>query len=164
MSFSDAQREALIAAGGCEHMPNPFLPCDACQRPVVAADHGVVTTGFVAETMDGTVLVKADHPSVDCLPLEVVRRLVVLTSDPRIPRITLTCNPDKGERLYRFARQIRRLPAAGVVGTNGGAAGRPSLSMRVEVVEVRGPDETWRVRLYLHPFQGPILSTEDLYF
>lgn len=155
MNLTPAQRDALIAAGGCAHTPNPFQACDTCARPPIAGNHGaVVAYGFVAETVDGGVLVKADHPSVSHLPLDVVRRLVVLTDDPRIPRVTLDVDPDKGERLFRFRRNISRVAAG-----TGVAQG----SLVVEVLEIRNADG-WAMRLYLHPFQGPILSTRDLYF
>jgi hypothetical protein len=155
VNVTDAQRDALIAAGGCKHTPNPFIVCDVCGRPPITGTHGaVVSYGFVAETMDGTVLAKADHPSIEHLPLDVVRRLVVLTDDPRVPRVTLDVDPDKGERLFRFRRNIRRVAAG---------SGAQVAALAVEVLEVRNGDG-WGVRLYLHPFQGPILSTRDLYF
>lgn len=165
MVLTDAQRDALIAAGGCVHTPNPFVCCDTCDRPPITGPHGsIIAYGFAAETMDGTVLAKADHPSVSHLPLDVVRRLVVLTNDPRNPRITLDVDPDKGERLFRFSRKIRRIAARGAVDANGSVAkGGPAESLDVEVLEVRNGDG-FAVRLYLHPFQGPILSTRDLYF
>jgi hypothetical protein len=151
-----AQLDALVAAGGCVHTPNPFSACDTCGRTsIVGANHGaVVSYGFVAETMDGTVLTKADHPSVTHLPLDVVKRLVVLTDDPRVPRVTLDVDPDKGERLFRFRRNCSRVAVG---------SGKHQGSLVVEVLEVRNADG-WAVRLYLHPFQGPILSTRDLYF
>jgi len=155
VTFTADQRDALIAAGGCAHTPNPFIACDTCSRPPITGAHGsVVAYGFVAETMDGGVISKADAPSVTHLPLDVVRRLVVLTDDPRIPRVTLEVDPDKGERLFRFRRNIKRMSAG---------SGALQASLVVEVLEVRNADG-WAVRLYLHPFQGPILSTRDLYF
>lgn len=164
MQLTADQRDALLAAGGCVHTLNPFQACDTCGRPPITGTHGaVVAYGFVAETMDGTVLAKADHPSVEHLPLEVVRRLVVLTDDPRIPRITLDVDPDKGERLFRFRRNIRRVAARAVIGADGNPASQSQSSLAIEVLEVRNGDG-WGVRLYLHPFQGPILSTRDLYF
>lgn len=153
--FSPAAREALIAAGGCAHTPNPFKGCDTCSRPPIRVPtEGATAYGFVAEMADGTVIAKADAPSVDHLPLEAVRGLVVLTDDPRIPRITLDVDPEKGERLYRFARRASRIAA--------GAGGIAS-SLTVQVLEVRLANGQ-AVRLYLHPTQGPILSTRDLYF
>ncbi len=155
MQLTDAQKDALIAAGGCAHTPNPFMACDTCQRPAMGGAHAAtVAYGFVAETMDGTIIPKADSPSVEHLPLPVVRRLIVITDDPRIPRVTLQVNPDKGERLFRFRRTALKT-------TTG--ADKMTGSMVIEVLEVRNGDG-WAVRLYLHPVQGPILSTEDLYF
>lgn len=153
--FTDAQRDALIAAGGCLHTPNPFWACDTCQRPPIGGTQGaVVAYGFVAETLDGTLIPQADAPSVSHLPLDIVRKLVVLTADPRVPRVTLVVDPDKGERLFRFRRNLRRTSAQ---------TGAAVAELSVEVLEVRNADG-WAVRLYLHPFQGPILSTQDLYF
>lgn len=155
MNFSDSQKDALIAAGGCAHTPNPFAKCDTCQRPSIGGMHGaVVSYGFVAETIDGGLITKADSPSVTNLPLDKVKRLIVLTDDPRVPRVTLEVDPDKGERLFRFRRNIQRTAAG---------SGLMQGSLAVEVLEVRNA-EGWAVRLYLHPFQGPILSTKDLYF
>lgn len=156
MQLTADQTDALIAAGGCKHTINPFQACDTCGRPAVGGTHGaVVAYGFVAETLDGTLITKADAPSVDHLPLDVVRRLIVLTDDPRIPRVTLEVDPDKGERVFRFRRNLRRVAASG--------QGQALAALSIEVLEVRNGDG-WAVRLYLHPFQGPILSTRDLYF
>lgn len=156
VALTPAQRDALIAAGGCPHMPNPFTGCDTCGRPPIGGNFGaVVAYGFVAETVDGGIIAKADAPSVDHLPLAAVSRLIVLTDDPRVPRVVLQVDPTKGERLYRFRRNIQR--------TNAGGAPVIQAQLSVEVLEVRNADG-WAVRLYLHPFQGPILSTQDLYF
>jgi hypothetical protein len=152
-----AIRDALLAAGGCVHTINPYLPCDTCNRPVMGglpADGAVVAYGFVAQTLDGQTITKADAPSVDHLPLEQVKSLIVLTSDPRTPRVTLVVDPKKGERVYRFRRNCARV-AAGTGNVQG--------KLAVEVLEVRNA-EGFALRLYLHPFQGPILSTQDLYF
>lgn len=54
-----------------------------------------------------------------------------------------------------FTRHAVRLSTRG-----GPAAGRLS----VLVVEVKRLNDDSFTRLYLHPTQGPILTTEDLYF
>jgi|HubBroStandDraft_6_1064221.scaffolds.fasta_scaffold360637_2 hypothetical protein len=157
-SLTPGQNDALIAAGGCVHTPNPFKGCDTCARPPIGGNFGATTAyGFVAELMNGDTIVRADAPSVDHLPLDVVRRLIVVTDDPRIPRVVLQVDPDKGERLFRFSRHIKR------VASGDGPNGAAKASLKVEVIEVRY-DDGKAVRLYLHPFQGPILSTQDLYF
>lgn len=158
MELTQLQREALIAAGGCVHTPNPFSACDTCSRPAMGGSaSAVVAYGFVAQTVDGGIITQADSPSVSHLPLDVVRRLIVVTDDPRIPRVTLEVDPDKGERLFRFRRVAHRMASSN------GQAIQHTGQLVVEVLEVRNADG-WAVRLYLHPLQGPILSTKDLYF
>lgn len=154
--MSGLDTQALLAAGGCVHTLNPFQACDTCQRPPIGGRHDkVIAYGFVAETMDGTIITKSDRPSVSHLPLETVRKLVVFTDNPRIPRITLVVEPDRGERLFRFQRHALRI---------GLHAGQDGSSTTVEVLEVRHLDTGRALRLYLHPVEGPILSTQDLYF
>ncbi len=156
MNVTDSQREALIAAGGCGHVPNPFVACGACPRPAIAGAPNAdpVAYGFVAETIDGTVIPQSDAPSVSHLPLDVVRKLVVLTTDPRVPRVTLVVDPEKGERLFRFRRVAKRVRSSTMQMIG---------STVVDVFEVRNADG-WALRLYLHPIDGPILSTQDIYF
>lgn len=152
-----AQRDALIAAGGCPCTPNPFAHCDTCHRVAIGGAHSaVISYGWVAETIDGSTITRADAPSVEALPIDAVKRIVVLTDDPRIPRVTLDVQPEKGERLWRFRRTAKR---ADLTSGDGRLVG----SCVVEVLEVRNADG-WAVRLYLHPQQGPIMSTRDLYF
>lgn len=157
--LTESQRSLLIQAGGCVHTPSPFDACDTCERPpITVPSEKVVAYSFVAQTMDGMVITKTDNPSVESLPLEVVKTLIVTTSDPRIPRITLVVDPDKGERLFRFSRHMNRM----------GAVGSPTVGitarLTVEVLEVRFLEDNRFLRLYLHPLQGPILSTRDIYF
>ena len=72
--LTPAQRQSLIMAGGCEHTPDPFKGCDTCSRPpITVPEERVVAYSFIAQTMDGTTIVKADSPSVEDLPLEVVK-------------------------------------------------------------------------------------------
>lgn len=151
--------EVMLAAGGCRHTLNPFLGCDTCGRPPVGGRIDRVTAlGFIAETIDGTLITEADAPSVKHLPLDVVRRLIVLTDNPRIPYCTIIVDPDKGERLFRFARSCTKMKA------DREGKLQPVGSLTVEVLEVRFLDTGHALRLYLHPLQGPILSTQDLYF
>lgn len=169
--FTEAQREALIAAGGCPHTPNPFVMCDTCGRPSIASTHAsVIGYSFVAETVDGGVIVNTPSDaqevkldgrsateraaSVSHLPLDAVRRLIVLTNNPRIPRVTIDVDPEKGERLFRFSRVAKKVSIGD---------GRSVGDIRVECLEVANA-EGFKVRLYLHPTLGPILSTKDLYF
>ena len=159
MNFDAPTREALIAAGGCVHTPNPFMACDTCGRTKLGGLAGAtVAYSFVAETVDGGLIHKADSPSVDHLPLDKVKTLVVLCDDPRIPRVTITVDPDQGDRCYRFRRTAMRLAARGT-----DANTPPKGSLIVEVLEIRRHDGS-AVRLYLHPTRCPILSTQDLYF
>lgn len=149
------QLEAVKVLGGCAHTPNPFQACDTCGRPAIAGKHDkTVAYNFMAETVDGTVITKKDVLSVSNLPLDRVAKLVVMTDDPRTPRVSLVVDPGKGERLYQFSRHAVRA----------GAGGGARSAITVAVLEVRFLDSDRFVRLYLHPYQGPILSTQDLYF
>lgn len=147
--------EGLIAAGGCWHTPDPFKACDTCGREAIPGKvSGAVAYDFLAETVDGNTFEKRDILSVKNLPLDRVCRLRIKTDDPRYPMVTIGCDPRKGERLMMFTRHAVRLA------TRGPADGRLS----VLVVEVRRLQDDSFTRLYLHPTQGPILTTEDLYF
>lgn len=150
------QVDALIAAGGCLHTVDPFKACDTCGRAAVAAPSRAVTGfDFRAETVDGQVFDKRDVLSVMNLPLDKVCRIRVKTDDLRFPKITLGCDPRKGERLRVFTRHAVRSSV------NGGSA---TERISVLIIEVWRPIDDSFVRLYLHPQQGPILTTEDLYF
>ncbi len=150
------QLDALIAAGGCLHTPDPFKACDTCSRTAISAPTKAVTGyDFRAETVDGQVFDKRDVLSVMNLPLDRVCLLRVKTDDLRYPQVTIGCDPRKGERLLLFTRHAVQMAVNG-----GQAQGRVS----VLVVEVRRLHDDSFTRLYLHPERGPILTTEDLYF
>lgn len=145
------QLEALKAAGGCEHTPDPYQVCDTCRRPVLPGRALRVTAyDWEAKTVDGLILTKRDFQSVANLPLDRVTDLVVLTDDPRTPRISLRVDPAQGQRVYLFTRHC--------VSTGE----RRSLS--IPVFEIRYEGTSHVLRLYLHPERGPILSPLDLYF
>ncbi len=149
------QVEAFKTLGGCEHTPDPFSACDTCGRPKSLVKHDrVVTYDFEAEAVDGTKFYKQDVGSFDNLPKEALKRLTVMTDDPRTQRVTLMIDPEKGQTLRRFSRQMRRVEAS---------TGQPTSATTVEVLEVGFDDGKW-TRLYLHPLLGPILSTLDLFF
>jgi hypothetical protein len=149
------QVEAFKALGGCEHTPDPFAACDTCGRPKSLVKHDkVVAYDFEAETVDGTRILKRDVGSFDNLPKEALRRLTVMTDDKHAQRVTLMIDPEKGQTLRRFSRQIRRVSSQ---------SGRHISATTVEVLEVGFDDDKW-TRLYLHPLLGPILSTLDLWF
>lgn len=149
-------RAALIAAGGCEHTPEPHKGCDTCGRPptALARRKQVIAYDWRATTVDGAVFDKKDVLSVANLPLDRVAKLEVQTDDITIPVVKVSCKPQEGERLYLFTRHCAHV-GAGAVETE---------RVSVTVLEIRKQDSTSFVRLYLHPTQGPILSTEDLYF
>ncbi len=158
--MTPAQLDALKAAGGCDHTPDPFIPCIVCRRPSLASER--VTAGEIiawqATTIDGGIISSTDRQSIDNIPFEVVEQLVVLTSDPRMPRVTLKLQPEKGERVRRFSRQIHRMHSTG----EGGKL-KPGMKMTVEVFEIANANNE-RTRLYIHPIEGPFLSTKDLYW
>lgn len=148
-----AVKDALIAAGGCDHTPDPTHACDTCARPAASWAKPQIVTAYQwsAVTIDGEIIDKRDVLSMSNLPLDRVHRLMVRTDDPRLPVIKVGVDPRKGERLFMFTRHSVKLNSGGV-------------KIAVPVIEVkREQDEDFRVRLYLHP-DGPILSTEDLYF
>ena len=64
--------------------------------------------------------------------------------------IRLTCDPSKGEQAMIFTRNIITVPGGKV-------------SMPVFQIMPDPGDQQRFVRLYLHPTNGPILSTEDIY-
>ncbi len=153
--MTPAQLEAAKVLGGCEHTPNPFQACDTCGRQPIAGRHDkTVAYNFMAETVDGAVFVKKDVLSVSNLPLDRISKLTVLTDDPRNPRVTLVVDPRNDERLFQFSRHAVRT----------GAPGPAKSSLTVTVFEILFLNSDRFVRLYLHPLQGPILSTQDLYF
>ncbi len=153
---SQANADALVAAGGCTHTLDPFVACDTCGRPAIPGRaEGVVAYNFQAITIDGRVLDKRDVISFKNLPLDRVCQVKVLTDDPHIPTVTVNCDPRKGERLYMFTRHAVRTSMGGM----------PTSKTSVVVLEIRQQEDVDHfVRLYMHPQRGPILSTQDLYF
>lgn len=151
--------DALIAAGGCTHTPEPQKGCDTCGRPPApwAKTAQVAAIDWSAEAVDGTVFDKKDLLSVSNIPPNTAARLHVITDNPRIPKVSIGCDPRKGERLHMFTRHSQHMQVSG----QGGAQ-----KLSVLVLEVTKPNAQPGdfVRLYLHPKIGPILSTEDLYF
>jgi hypothetical protein len=158
--LTPSQRQSMIAAGGCVHTPNPFVGCDTCERPpITVPTEGVIAYSFVAQTIDGTVITRSDSPSVEDLPLETVRQLVILTDSPRIPRVIVCCDPDKGERVFRFRRNIQKMSAIADDGPM-----KVKSRLQVEVIEIRDLGTGKATRLYLHPTLGPIFSSQDHYW
>lgn len=149
------QVEAFKALGGCEHTPDPFSACDTCGRKRSLVKHDkVVAYDFEAESVDGTRFYKKDVGSFDNLPKEALKRLTIMTDDPNNQRVTLMIDPEKGQTLRRFSRQIRRVTTS---------SGNHVAALTIEVLEVGFDNGQW-TRLYLHPLLGPILSTLDLNF
>lgn len=152
-----AVRDALIAAGGCTHTPDPTRGCDTCGRAPQpwSLKKGTIAYDWTAELVDdGQVMRKADLLSVSNLPLDKVARITVSTDSLQYPKIQICVDPRKGERLFFFTRHFEMYTG------DGQRKGRSSMP----VFEVRYIDQPDRfVRLYLHPLQGPVLSTEDLY-
>lgn len=150
--------EALRAAGGCEHTPEPQRGCDTCGRPPApwaGAAKAVAAYDWRAELVGGQVLEKRDLLSISNLPLDQVLKLEVFTDSKRIPRVQLIVDPRRGERLFHFTRHALHLNVR---------TGR-SEKISVPVFEVALDAERKRcMRLYLHPVEGPILATEDLHW
>lgn len=108
---------------------------------------------FEATTASGEAIVQGEHfPSVDQLPNNV--DYLKLLSDDGIQVLGhIRVKTEEGERLHAFVRQhVRLSPQMHEEGR-----------LSVPVFEVRKGVDV-RVRLYLHPIEGPILSTQDLYF
>ncbi len=145
------QLEAFKAAGGCEHTPNPYQACDTCGRPALPGQAlKSVAYDWQARTVDGLFFTKRDLVSISNLPLDKVCDLIVLTDDPRAPRVTLKVDPTLGQRLHMFTRHCVSTGA--------------KRSVSVPVFEIRYEGTEHRLRLYLHPVRGPILSPLDLWF
>lgn len=151
--FTPEQLEALKAAGGCDHTPNPFNACDTCGRKAAKGAHVKRTVAYdwEARSVDGTLFAKKEWGSISNIPRDAICELVVATDNPRIPKVKVRIDPRKGELLNMFTRHC----------FNAGPNPR-SLSIPIFEIQYEGTDH--KVRLYLHPIQGPILSTEDLYF
>lgn len=150
-------RDALIAAGGCQHTPEPHRACDTCGRPPTewANKKGNVAFGWQATLDDGSVVDKRDVLSVANLPLDRVCNITVKTDSLQFPEITITVDPSKGERLWHFTRHFESF-------SNDGERKGHATMLVFEVRYDLDNPKRW-VRLYLHPHKGPILSTQDLY-
>lgn len=99
---------------------------------------------FSALLRDGQVLTNKDYSSASLLPLEEVVEL-------RIEGVILRADVANGERVSFFTRHSM-------------SVGNPELpKLSVPVYEIR-KDEKTVCRLYWHPAEGPLLSTQDLYF
>lgn len=156
-----AIKDALVAAGGCDHTPEPQQACSTCGRPPASwvkknTLEGSVPYEFSATLLDGTVIDRRDVLSTANLPLDEVARIEVVTSDKRFPLMAITVDPRKGERLRMFTKRVMKVNAKSLSVVR-------NLSIPVFEVILDPSEPTRFVRLYLHP-DRPILSTEDLNF
>lgn len=148
-------KDALIAAGGCAHTPEPQRSCNVCGRGPAEWSKGLAMRGSIphdwrATLLDGTTRDRADVIAFNNLPVDEVARFEAMTGNPQMPMVRVVVDPRKGERLKMFTRRGAQIhPAKGMISNTA-----------MPVFEVV-PDPTKPgqfVRLYLHP-DGPILST-----
>lgn len=104
---------------------------------------------FEARLIDGRLLTEADFLSVALLPLAEVEEITI-QADGHLP-VCLHVDVAKGERVHFFVRHTMPVGHA------------QSAKLSVPVYELR-KDEKTLCRLYWHPEDGPILTTQDLYF
>lgn len=156
-------KAALITAGGCAHTFEPWKGCDTCGRPPAQWTRRqgaqVVDLAWQAVTIDGQTFEKKEVLSIDNIPKDQrdkVQKLSIVTDDPRYPMVHMTVDPRKA-RVHTFKRHSQKMS----MGT--GALGSKMTVLVLEIQTDPG-DASKFVRLYLHPVQGPILSTEDSYF
>ena len=99
---------------------------------------------FTAKLLDGRTLTNADVASVSLLPLAEVTEL-------QVRGVLLKADVANGERVNFFIRHAISVGSGNVA------------PLVVPVFEIKKDDKTL-CRLYWHPFEGPLLSSQDLYF
>lgn len=156
-----AVKDALIAAGGCTHTPEPQQACSTCGRPPASwakkiAIEGSVPYEFRATLLNGNIIDRCDVLSTANVPLDEVTKIEVTTSDRRVPSMAITVDPRKGERLRMFTKRVMKMNVR-----SGDVVRNLSIPVFEVILNPEQPDRF--VRLYLHP-DRPILSTEDLNF
>jgi hypothetical protein len=155
--------DALIAAGGCKCQPDRTKGCHACGRPPSPITNSVNPWKWHAETVDGKFITRRDNPSLSWDEGEKVSNAFIRTDSPRCPTIKIEVDPFKGQKARMFLRN-----------TLGASAPRPDSGDEVPIIgglsvlvieiapDVSKPKDF--VRLYIHPDQGVILSTKELFF
>lgn len=101
---------------------------------------------FTARLADERVLTEKDCPSVSKLPLDQV--LAITIEVEGLLPVSMAADVLNGERIQYFVRHV--LPV-----------GAPEFE--VSVFELSKNGKTL-CRLYWHPENGPLLTTQDLYF